>query len=292
MARVVPTTKTGFTIIENLVAMSFLISLILFIGYVSLQLLNTYRKGISIRDVNKTADLIIGDVQSTIANSGNISCAVKHYQNEYMTPLDDCGNLFNANYDPMDTSRITGAAICTGKHSYIWNYGAALTEDGIDHSKLFRYATNDGGYQDAGMIKVKDASKFFCTRGDLTVADAHADPDRPVIYGQDNGLSDNKKVTELIGRGDRLLALHSFAVVSSQPDPATYQALYEFEFVLGTFQNHVINTVDAKCQTLAEASSPHPGTDPNKKVDKTDLSYCAINKFNFATRAIKGKGKW
>lgn len=296
--------KKGFTIIEVLLAMTFLSLLMLMIGYVTLHLVNIYNKGVSIRDVNKTAGQIISDMQLTIANSGNIKCGVKYAHNDrmtvYGTESETCGRLLAD--DPSDN--IAGGAICTGKYSYVWNYGHALQKladlnlaDRKDAEKrLFRYRDESGGYQMVRMARVEDGASAYCSSATNLMSPG---ANIPVIYSNSsvtNNLSRKDKVVELIETGDRDMALHSFLVSASSPDPLTDQALYEFEFVLGTFRDKVLMTENASCKNLVEGSKrktrPDGTIDTSEMVDAQDLSYCAINKFNFAARAVKGKGKW
>ena len=302
-------TRPAFTIIELMLSMTFISLMILMIGMTVIQLGNTYRQGVSIRDVNKVGDLIIGDMQNTINSSGKVLCAVKYADKDKMSLIkknddsggdeDDEGNTSTVDYDcrklggaDQEASGIIGAAICTGKYSYLWNYGHALRDPNKfgGMTKLFRYRSN-GVTKLARLIKVEDKNGEYCkNNADLFTLS-------PTIYGNnDMALADKNSVIELIESNDRELALHSFSVVSNNPDVNTGQSFHEIEFVLGTFKDKLLMTNNAQCKSLAEAKRnkyKSDGTiDETEKASEFDLNYCAVNKFNFAVRAVKGKGVW
>lgn len=282
--------KTGFTIIEMTIALAFVSLLMIAIGYLVIYLGNLYQRGISLKDVNKTADLIISDIQSSTANYGELSCAYKLISRSQMSftssSAETCRKLFEPD---TNTTEITGAALCTGKVSYVWNYGYALDTTGRfagQQNKLFRYnALDSAGNRRSKLVrlvKIRDEGRRFCNAGNLQSGGV------VILSDDDNSLATTEDVTELIEGNDRDLALHSFSVIGSAPDAATGQALYEIEFVLGTFREGLLMTNNAQCKNLAESQSG----DDSQKVSKQDLSYCAINKFNFAVRATEGKGVW
>lgn len=300
--------KKGFTIIEVLLAMAFLSLLILMIGYVIYNMINIYNKGMSIKDVNKTADLIISDIQNSVANSGDIKCAIKYDYRSNMATLSTEGETCRALLRRGSSgANITGGALCTGKNTYLWNYGDKLQElaskTGSDkedlEKKLFRYKTSAGQSTPIRVARIRDDAAAYCSSSTniAGMTDNPAPESLPALYGNSvNNLSPKSKIAELVEGSDRDLALHSFSVTSSTPDVYTNQALYEIEFVLGTFHNKLIETNDVSCKNLKQATKnrlrPDGTIDESEKAGQFDLGYCAVNKFNFATRAVKGKGKW
>lgn len=299
--------RFGFTIIEMTLSMAFISLLMMAVGYLVIYLSNLYQRGISIKDVNKTADLIISDMQNSVSSSGEISCAwkeidsvkmsVKKKTDEEGNTVDDteatCGSLFSSD---ANTTNIVGGALCTGKYSYVWNYGYALDKSGRFNNrqdKLFRYAVLDSNgnrqIKPIRLAKIRDVSGAFCK--DSTNLQGGSSPDdvkTVILSSVENNLSTNSDVFELIEASDRDIALHSFSVMSSVPDSATGEALYEAEFVLGTFREGLLMTNDAQCKNLSQNAA----SAESDKISEQDMSYCAINKFNFAVRAAKGKGEW
>lgn len=254
--------KKGFTIIELLLSMFFVSMLIVLIGYVTMQIINNYQKGIAIKDVNKTADAIIGDIQRTVFSGAGIDCAVKKGSSDFSKASCQGEGL----YSDSEEDRPVAAMICTGKFAYIWNYGWALKKGDSDLVKYIK----DGKEAPVRMLKITD--KQYCSEsGGGKLKD---------------DLKDNDVTkTEMIEYNDRDLALHSFAITNIVKDDTTNQNLYNIEFVLGTFRNQVLKTEDARCKSPKEAAD-------EKDNDVKDLKYCAINKFDFVVRGLQGKGTW
>lgn len=292
-------TAPAFTIVETLLSMAGISFMILVIGYVILQIINIYQKGISIKDVNKTADLIIRDIQGSINGSSSVVCAIKQANIDSMKVV-PCSQI----YDSTKVDQITGGAFCTDTNSYVWNYGPAIQrlstiDNPVDRNdetkKLFRYSYQPGQSRLIRLAKINDASAAYCQNKRVT-GFGTSSGERSVMSVDDSQLADKTMVTELIEANDRELALHSFVFTNRSADDSTNQALYEMEFVLGTFKDKLLVTEDAKCKTLKQAQTPKyrpDGTiDQSEFASEFDLSYCAINKFNFAARGLKGKGKW
>ena len=293
-------TKKAFTIIEIMMSMVFLSVMMILIGYTIIRFMNIYNKGISIKNVNETADLIIGDMQDSIASGSYVKCAIKYknYDNMRLLASDSetCKKLLNN--DPSE--EITGGAICTGRVSYVWNYGASLQkaqEDPNYNRYLFRYKDQAGNPKNIRMARINDLSGTYCTE-DITSITASGNPNAlPALYKLNpNELSAKNSVIELIEDNDKMIALHSLSVTSSAYSQETHQSLYEIEFVLGTFRDKLILTEDAQCRTLRQAydgDRKADGTiDESTRATEQDINHCAITKFNFAMRGLKGKGKW
>ncbi len=247
--------KKGYTIVEVLLSMSFISLLMLLIGIVSLQMINIYRKGISLKAINITGQLIIDDFTRAINASSGLVCL--DYRNDVFYPV----NCLNLSSNPTNDR---GGAICTGKYSYLWNYGDTL----LNHSDQAIKVNN----KPIRLYKVNDQDGVLCQDVNRVMIETEAKP------------ADQKK--ELLGSADRDLALHSLAINSEMSTARGDQTFYNLSFVLGTFQDQVINTSDASCKTPTElANEASAGSDVG------DFSYCAINKFNFSARTISGKGR-
>lgn len=144
-----------------------------------------------------------------------------------------------------------GGRLCMGQYSYVWNYGATITSSSTTDKIVF-----DDGSTPVRLARVLDAGGQLCIN-----ADAH----QPIV--RDNA-------TELLNSADSDgldLALHSFTVTSSAPDPSTGQALYSVSFSLGTNDVKALSTGDASCRP------------PNE--DESNWEFCAVNIFEFTTRA-------
>lgn len=292
--------KKAFTIIEIMLAMVFLSVMMIMIGYTIVRFVNIYNKGLSIKNINETADLIIGDMQDSVASGSYLRCAIKYKNNTNLRALDSdaetCRLLINNN--PSD--EITGGAICTGRVSYVWNYGTYLEkarEDSSYNAYLFRYKDQDGNPKNVRLARINDLSSQYC-EGNVSSIVASSDPYGvpALLKTNPNELSSQNAVVELIEKNDKMIALHSLSVTSSAFSAATNQSLYEIEFVLGTFRDKLLLTEDAQCRTLKQAydgDKKSDGTvDESTRSTEYDINHCAINKFNFAIRGLKGKGRW
>jgi Tfp pilus assembly protein FimT len=133
-------TSGGFTIIELMLAMSFIAALLVAIAMTTIQISKIYTKGLTLREVNQVSRAVSEDLQRTIGAS---------------TPFD---------VDPeSDTARYVvqpgGGRLCAGRYSYAWNYGAALSDGPGSPSIYNNY--NDG--TPVRFAKVNDASASLCT---------------------------------------------------------------------------------------------------------------------------------
>jgi type II secretory pathway pseudopilin PulG len=96
--------SSGFTLVELMLSMAFLAMLLLAIAYLVLQISSIYNKGLTLKSVNETGQLVTSDIQRTL-NTAN--------------PL--------AVRDAKD-SPVTGGRVCVGSYVYAWNYGRSLDE--------------------------------------------------------------------------------------------------------------------------------------------------------------------
>src|SRR5690606_10502071 len=93
----------GFTLIELMLSMAFVGALLVAIAMTSIHIMNTYTKGVTIREVNQVGRAITQDIQRTIASEAPFSVDTM-----YLNSADRGGRL------------------CTGSYSYVWNYGKEL----------------------------------------------------------------------------------------------------------------------------------------------------------------------
>lgn len=141
-------------------------------------------------------------------------------------------------------ARDGGGRLCIGHYSYLWNYGTA---------------TNPPNKYDSGeavkMIKIADPEAGYCSS-----------PNKPVP-------SSGAEITDLLKSGDRNLAIHGFAISRSATanDPATDQALYSIQFIIGTNDKEALTSSNAKCAPPSESDGYE--------------NYCAVNKFEIIARS-------
>ena len=98
--------NTGFTIVELMLAMTFISLLLMGIALTTIQISNIYNKGITLREVNQVGRSISEDVNKTISQT----------------------NPFNIDGGP-NTDYISsdaGGRLCAGNYTYVWNLAETL----------------------------------------------------------------------------------------------------------------------------------------------------------------------
>lgn len=168
-------------------------------------------------------------------------------------------------HNQQDATHVANA-ICFGNYSYVWNTGAKLA---VNSPSLVKYTGVQGTASPyVRLAKVNDPSKSLCDSGN---------PVTQVPRDQSTELlpSDSSSGTSYGGIAiqGQVDAKQLIAVQDST------QALYRVTFILGTNDQSALDKANAN--KFAAAPSCKPPTD-------TDLSYCAVNKFQFLIRAGGG----
>lgn len=209
------TAAAGFTIVELMLAMSFISVLLLAIAMTTIQISTIYNRGITLREVNQAGRAVSSDLQRSIASSTPFDVTPK---------LDDSSETADSKYVVRDG----GGRLCLGNYTYAWNYGAAL-EGGQGAPAVFN--TYDDG-QPVRFVKVADANGSLCATPTASIVRANA--------------------TDLISGGDRDLAVHSFTILKTAEDATIGQALYAVSMTIGTNDQAQLTTNDASCRPPAE----------------------------------------
>lgn len=134
----IQTKQRGFTLVELMLAMTFLSMLLLAIAALIIQVTNIYTKGVTLTAVDRAGQAISTELQRTL----NQSSATKV---TYVTSGDD------------------GARLCTGSSSYVWNYGKAITGTGPNFIDANKYTD---GSKDMRFIKFQDPDGEYCKLDD------------------------------------------------------------------------------------------------------------------------------
>ncbi len=206
--------QNGFTLVELMLAMAFVGVLIIAVAMTSMQIMSTYNKGVTIREVNQVGRSITDDIQRTIASS---------------TPFSVQPNTGSSS--PIDSKYVVrqgGGRLCTGSVTYAWNYGGTRELSG-DSSKPSVYNTYQGGGDVIRFAKVTDVGGLLCVNVGSQIPRQNA--------------------TELLQPGDRNLAVQSMTVTShaNGRDDASGQALYAINLVIGTNDRKQLNASSTAC---------------------------------------------
>jgi len=135
MNRVVKIKNDAFTIIELMLAMTFVSFLLLTVAMTVIQIANIYNRGLTIKEVNQAGSAISSELQRSIAESLPFN-------------IDSSDNYIKEAY---------GGRLCTGQYSYIWNYGNAIANQSSD---LYTYTNKPD--KTIRFARVVDSSAFYC----------------------------------------------------------------------------------------------------------------------------------
>lgn len=128
---------TGFTIVELLLAMTFVTVLMLAIAVTVIQIGNIYNKGLTMKGVNESGRSISSDLQQTIGQAIPFDESSFQPQRHQGTGMNDSD----------------GGRLCTGIYSYVWNYGKALSDP------VNRYSSGDEMIR---FVRVRDVGGQYC----------------------------------------------------------------------------------------------------------------------------------
>ena len=222
--------NSGTTILELMLAMAFVSTLLIAITMTTIHIGDMYNRGITLKEVDQAGQSLVGELQRGINQ----------------VPAFDVTTKFVKLQDGTD---YYAGRLCTGKYSYIWNFGK------VWHGTTYPSVNEYSGLSDkVRFVKVPDSTAKYC---------AAMLPDIDTTDGP----------TELLNVGDRELALHSFEITSASTDPVTGQQLYKIDFVIGTNEKDTIDAGYSSCKA------------PGATITKRDTTYCSINSFTITVRS-------
>ena len=200
--------KKGFTLIELMLAMSFISVLLLAIAMTVIQISNIYNRGLTLKEVNQAGRSLTTELQRSIA----------------------VGSSFPIDYPAPDSKYVKqtwGGRLCLGQYSYIWNYGKTLTgSPAAGFSNVYDASSSEK----IRFIKVPDATGNYCS--------AKASAINP------SGAVELLNV----GDRDLALHSFSISNDPSASDSKTRQSLYYISFVIGTNDQAALDANQAACK--------------------------------------------
>src|SRR5687768_8731757 len=110
----------GFTLIELMLAMTFISVLLVAIAMTTIQISNIYTKGITLREVDQAGRTLSNELQRNISASVPFDVTPKKDD----SPATEDSKYVVRNED--------GGRLCLGKYSYLWNFGKAIEGDGAE----------------------------------------------------------------------------------------------------------------------------------------------------------------
>ena len=211
-----PNRQGGFTLVELLLAMTFVSLLLAAIAMTIIQMTSIYTKGLTMRAVDQVGQAVSQDIRRSIEAARPLRIGD--------TPAGD------VNYRPQvlfggDVNNADGGRLCTGSYSFIWNLGKSFASP----DKVNEYDGRSGLIR---LVKVPDNGAIYCS--DLTMK------------------VDYDRATEMLNAGDRELALQSFNIRAVTDSTDAQQVLYQIRLELGTNDREAVEkdliTLDTSCK--------------------------------------------
>jgi prepilin-type N-terminal cleavage/methylation domain-containing protein len=234
--------QSGFTLIELMLAMSFISLLLIAITATTIQVSNVYNKGLTLRSVNQVGRELTASLRRDINASQSFNVS---------NPKDTKDGTRRYLVQKANDNKTFGGRLCMGSVSYVWNYGETLTNDkASDYNKY-----NDN--TKVRLARVIDNGAQLCFS-----------PSSPV---------EKNMATELLISKDNLeLALHNFNITQSDSTTITSQALYTITLTIGTNEQDTITGLG----NGSEECTPSSGGSENWEfcaINKFDIVARAAN---------------
>jgi len=232
--------KRGFTLIELMLAMTFIAMLLVAIALTTIQISNIYNKGITLREVNQAGRAVSDELQRTIASAIPFDVTSKEQ-----------GETAAASRYVISEG---GGRLCLGNYTYAWNYGKALVGGTGAPAPLNKYSGADNATP-IRFVRINDPNGGLCTT-----------PSLPAIPKTNS--------TDLLSSGDRDLVLHKFSIKRTADEPSTGQAIYSISMTIGTNDREQLTTDDTSCKPPSEGT----GDETYCSVNQFDIIARAGNK--------------
>lgn len=237
--------KGGFTLIELMLAMTFISILLLAITITAIQVGKIYNRGLILSSLNSVGRDLSDTLRRDFLQTDRRQIS-KGDNGDSVIYISDGGP------DPRS------ARFCLGDYSYLWNTATTLND--LDSSGTISQAVVTVGGQPINLIRVSDPNGSLCQKQSND--------------SYETRLEDSGRVTHLLKQqadnGEIVLAVHGFQVRSIIQGNEQLEGLYDVKFTLGTSALEEINTTDQSCKPSGD--------------DKSNAEFCAINQFNMIVR--------
>ena len=282
--------KKGFTLVELSLSIAFIAILSITIALIINDAISTYRRGITLNQINTVGMDLVDDIRMAVQNSPVtklIDICQKRYSNVaernkclkngakesmLVTTYANEVKLRGKESNPMRNVPISGA-FCTGSYSYIWNSGYLFSDDVANksdlNSKLATLTYGSTTRDNFRLLKVRDKERDVC----LSVLS-------DTSYGRASGKESNFTISSAIPDEEAILlenndnnSLALYDLSAAVPASNDLNAMfYSMSFILGTVQGGINVMSNGNFCTAPEGFN-------------SNFDYCAINKFNFAAQA-------
>ena len=292
--------KAGFTLVELSISIAFIAILSITITMLTTNVIATYQRGLTIKQINTTGMNLINDIKSSINNSSaksltdlcgstyaeeSIRSACENDKAQNFVSLSRSAEV-TLNSEAIGTMPVQGA-FCTGTYSYLWNSGYYYSgEHGVSLPGLkLIYKDGDGTQktlENFRFLKLNDPSRSVCVAmtlsgSSLGIGEANYSAGLTQFSNEIDvtslGVVSDAPVELLDPNNEFDLAIYGLAVARPAQDMLTRNVLYSGYFILATVRGGInVNADGDYCAPPSDYTS-------------TTTDYCAINKFNFALQA-------
>lgn len=279
--------KQGFTMVELSFAIVFISGLLLLLTFIILQVTSIYQKTMSVKAINDTGRELIDQFSRSISAStlvGTSSRCASVDEGYRDACVEDGAFRFIYHQYESDNFKVSGKELdkpvptsgtfCTGLYSYIWNSGYVLNKDnaGADiYRATIRYVVDDNDIErnNFRLIRVYDPIGAICRSNVNGATYSFRTEANNLVYE----LPAGEEPTELLDSAEADIALYDLRIFHPARHAYSGQAYYSGTFVLATLQG----------QVDIFANGDFCKAPPSN--DLGEFTYCAINKFNFASQA-------
>ena len=284
-----------FTLVELSFSLAFIGILSIVIVLIINNTVVAYRRGMLLGHLNNTGSELVDDMRAALQRSSAkslVDSCISIYgkgagcndDNGYKLALVTRNAEVSLEEGEARSMPIFGA-FCTGYYSYIWNSGyfqyEGATFDGKDDgwAKLKYSLGEDGNEIVVGengspfrLLKVKDTMRTVCVEA---IGRDSYDITGGINNVIDVGVLDDEPEELLSGDSGNTLAIYEMTLAQPAEDTNKKNMFYYVSFILGTVNGGVdVLAKGGTCTTPDDYSG--------------SLSYCAINKFNFAAQVNGG----
>lgn len=205
--------SVGFTLIELMLAMTFISFLLLAIALTTIQLSHIYNKGTTLQAVNQEGRTVSASLQRDIAASEPFALSDTTHYTAY-------------------TEGARGGRLCLGQISYLWNYGTTINSSSPGSGNLITYA---GTTSPVRLARVVDPDGVYCK--DMSRIQVSSGSATELLGDSATNLAIQPPFT--ISQPPNLAG-------------GAIQPLYSLSFIIGTNEQGTIDTSNASCVPPAD----------------------------------------
>ena len=282
----------GFTLVELSLSLVFIAILSLTVAYIINDTIASYRRGVTLKQVNTIGMSLVDDISASIRNAPVAESLKAMCEAKYKTKsiIDRCNSDEGRGF--MIATKFGDVAgvgsnvplygiFCTGDYSYIWNSGYffdgknKITDKKIEPAK-FKYES--GKTISGRLLKIKDDSRSICSEA---MGNNYQLKDSSKFSVENEVPLGKEEPVDLLasdsGSNEGLVLYELDITNPARSEAAKNNAFYLVSFILGTVQGGI--NID---ETGGTCAAPEDYANEN-------FDYCAINKFNFAVQATRGR---